>query len=1097
MNVDAANLVAGDAAARDELLALPARLAAADGFAEIIAALAARREATLDGVWGSSRALAAAALASQIAGPLVVVCAHQGDIDSFCEDLALFTRAAIEQFPAWEASAGERVLHDEIYGDRLRLLKLLAGQSTEPTPGIIVTSIQSLLQPVPLPIRLARESRRLAVGDAVDGVELLEWLVKRGFHATSAVELPGEFATRGGIVDIFAPDWYDPIRIELFGDTIESIRRFDVTGQRSLAPLDAIDVTMLDPTIADREQFAAYLPPTTSVLLIEPGEIDEQGKHYLERVEDLDTYHSVTAVLAALYQFGCASTEAVSIGTGGVTSHLGSAYFHLPVESVERFSGDMHRVKSELDIVGRGQTVYLVCRTDAEAQRLGEVFGDTRLAAEGSLRMVMGHLHAGFRWTRERLVLLSGGELFQRSEIDRPSRRRLGRAIDSFLDLNEGDLVVHLAHGIGRYRGLKMLEKAGNSEEHLELEFDEGTRIFVPAAKINLVQKYIGGNKSRPRLAKIGGTNWLKQKKAAEQAVVDLASDMIELQAARAARPGIAFASDTTWQKEFDAAFPYRETPDQLVAIDSIKQDMQRSRPMDRLLCGDVGFGKTEVAMRAAFKAIENGYQVAILAPTTVLVEQHYRTLSSRMAAFPFSIARLSRFCTAREQSEVVEKLASGGVDLVVGTHRLASADVQFFNLGLVIIDEEQRFGVEVKERLKTLRQTVDVLTMTATPIPRTLHMSLLGVRDISNLETPPDDRIAVETRVTRFDESLVRHAILRELNRGGQIYFVHNRIVDIERVAEKIRALAPEARVVIGHGQMAEGQLEQVMVDFVNQQYDILLATTIIESGLDIPNANTIFIHEADRYGLADLHQLRGRVGRYKHRAYCYLLVDPRKHLSADAARRLRAIEEFSRLGSGFAIAMRDLEIRGAGNLLGTQQSGHIAAVGYELYCQLLEQAVRRLRQMPSGQSPEVNVELPVEAFFPRQYVPDMRLKIDLYRRLGRIATKTDLGDFRAELEDRFGKIPPEVESLLTLVELRLAAADWRIAMVHVQAIPGEQRYLVFSYRNRGRIDQLARRSKGRIRVVDGESAYVTLPPHITEGDQLVELAKSLLRPE
>ncbi|RIK82297.1 MAG: transcription-repair coupling factor [Planctomycetota bacterium] len=1103
MNAQAAT----EAAAGEELLLLAGRLGTADGFERIVEFLGQRREATIDGAWGSSRALAAAALAHRSSGPVLVVCPHAADIDAFADDLSLFTRAAIEKFPAWEAEPGERVLHDEIYGDRLRLLKLLEqglgaggwglGNSdvVEPVaslaPKIIVTSIQSLLQPAPLPSRLARDTRRLRVGDELDVNDLLAWLVERGFHATSAVELPGEFASRGGILDIFAPDWYEPVRIELFGDTIESIRRFDVAGQRSLAALDAVDVTMLSGSAPDREHLSIYLPADTWTLLVEPGEIDEQARHFLERVEDPQAYHSATAVMAELFKFGCASMESVSVGTGGVTSHVAEAYFRLPVESVERLSGDINRVRTELDIVGRGQKVAVVCRTDAEAERLAEVFADTRLAGEGAIRMVVGHLHAGFRLVRERLVLLSGGELFQRAEIDRPSRRRLGRAIDSFLDLNEGDLIVHLAHGIGRYRGLKMLEKAdGHAEEHLEVEFDEGTRIFVPASKINLVQKYIGGTKTRPRLAKIGGATWLKQKKAAEQAVVDLAVDMLDLQAARAARPGIAFAPDTSWQREFDAAFPYRETPDQLVAIDAIKADMQRARSMDRLLCGDVGFGKTEVAMRAVFKAVENGYQAAILAPTTVLVEQHYRTLSARMAAFPFTIARLSRFCTDKEQRDAVAGLAAGGIDIVVGTHRLASVDVSFFNLGLVVIDEEQRFGVEVKEKLKTLRQTVDVLTMTATPIPRTLHMSLLGVRDISNLETPPDDRIAVETRVTRFDETIVRHAVLRELSREGQVYFVHNRIADIESVAQRLREIVPEAKIVIGHGQMPEGKLERVMLDFVEKKYDILLATTIIESGLDIPNANTIFIDDADRYGLADLHQLRGRVGRYKHRAYCYLLVDPRKHLSPVAARRLRAIEEFSRLGSGFAIAMRDLEIRGAGNLLGTQQSGHIAAVGYELYCQLLDQAVRRLKQMPLRESPEVNVDLPVEAFFPREYVGDMRLKIDLYRRLGRIAAGEELADFRAELLDRFGPIPDPVERLLSLVDLRLAAARWRIEQVHV-----EDRYLVLTYRWRAKIDELAKKSRGRLRVVDERSAYLPLADGIQSSEQVLSAAKALLQ--
>jgi transcription-repair coupling factor (superfamily II helicase) len=585
---------------------------------------------------------------------------------------------------------------------------------------------------------------------------------------------------------------------------------------------------------------------------------------------------------------------------------------------------------------------------------------------------------------------------------------------------------------------------------------------------------------------------WTKQKEAARAAVTDLAADMLELQAARALRPGIRFPSDTAWQREFDASFPYVETPDQLTSIAAIKADMQQPRPMDRLLCGDVGFGKTELAMRAAFKVVDSGHQAAVLVPTTILAEQHLRTFRSRMAEFPITIASLSRFCTAKETREIIEGLAAGTIDIVIGTHRLAQHDVAFHNLGLLIIDEEQRFGVEVKERLKALRQTVDVLTMTATPIPRTLHLSLLGVRDISNLETPPDDRLAIETRVTRFEPELVRHAVMRELNRSGQIYFVHNRVQDIQKVAHQLAQIVPEARIAIGHGQMPEGDLEKVMLDFVDHRFDLLLATTIVESGLDIPNANTIFIDEADRYGLADLHQLRGRVGRYKHRAYCYLLIDPRKHLSATATRRLRAIEEFSQMGAGFAIAMRDLELRGAGNILGTQQSGHIAIVGYELYCELLEQAIRKLKQMPPKVSVEVSIDLPCEAYIPRAYVPDLRLKIDFYRRVARLASIDEWDDLSAELIDRFGPPPPQVERMLLVARLRIWAHERGIESIHV-----ENEFIVLGYTSRPRIDQLAKKSGGHLRVVDDTSAYLPVSQEVIESGQVVEVVESLLRPD
>jgi transcription-repair coupling factor (superfamily II helicase) len=691
-----------------------------------------------------------------------------------------------------------------------------------------------------------------------------------------------------------------------------------------------------------------------------------------------------------------------------------------------------------------------------------------------------------------------------------PRRRLESRAIDSFLELQEDDLVVHLSHGIARYRGMHVLEKNGLAEEHLILEFAGGTRVYVPASKIDLVQKYVGGARSDPELSRFGGTSWQKKKERVEAAVMDLASDMIELQALREAQPGIAFPPDSDWQGEFEAAFPYAETPDQLTTMSEIKRDMERARPMDRLVCGDVGYGKTELAIRAAFKTVDNGRQVAVLVPTTVLAEQHFRTFSQRLAEYPFVVESISRFRSGGEQKRIIERLKRGGVDIIIGTHRLVSNDVQFKDLGLVIIDEEQRFGVEHKDRLKKLRQTVDVLTLTATPIPRTLHLSLLGIRDISNLETPPMGRLSIETRIARFDKSLVRHAILRELNREGQVYFVHNRVHNIAAIADQLRQIVPEATIVIGHGQMGEGELEEAMVEFVQRRAAILVATTIIESGLDIPNANTIFINQADNYGLADLHQLRGRVGRYKHRAYAYLLLDAERAITPNAARRLKAIEEFTELGAGFKIAMRDLEIRGAGNILGTQQSGHIAAVGYELYCQLLENAVRSLKQMPVRTHLEVTVDLPWPSVLPRDYVPGQKQKIEVYRRLARVRRGDRLEDFQNELRDRFGPIPRAVEWLLRLAELRILASRWQIATIHLEARnfepppatdePGTLVAtgpidVVLGYRDARKAQRLVNRSEERLRVVDEASAYFRLRPEEHEPTALYQALKHLLR--
>jgi transcription-repair coupling factor (superfamily II helicase) len=1076
------DLTASPRTAADRLLELVGRIESVDGFAEVVAALHAGQAATLDGVWGSSCALAAAALTKHAPQMLLLVTPHPGDIDRTVDDLSLFTREEIERFPAWESLHSEGLLRDEVFGQRLALLKRLAAQQG---PKLIVTSIQSLLQPVADQERLALNTRRLRVGQTFDLDEFLRWLVENGFHAMSAVELPGEFSHRGGILDIYPPDEIEPIRVELFGDEIASLRRFEVVTQRSLAQFDEIDLTVLNASPQDRGHLAEYLPPQAWVLYVEPSELEEEGRHFLERLDRPDDFHSVTGVMERLAKFPSATGEALARGSLDVTCHL-------KIESAERFSGDISKLREELEAAGIDQQVFIVCQTEAEVQRLTEIFGETGLAREGRLQFPVGHLQGGFRLVPARTLLLSAAELFQRTDTARPSRRRWGRVIDSFLELNEGDFVVHVGHGIGRYLGLRLLEKGTQTEEHLELEFQGGTKLFVPTTRIELVQKYVGGSKARPTLARLGGKTWARHKQLAEDAVIDMARDMLDLQASRASRPGIGFPTDTAWQNEFDASFPYTETADQLAAISDLKRDMHLARPMDRLICGDVGYGKTEVAMRAVFKAVDSGYQVAVLVPTTILAEQHRRTFAGRMAEYPFNIASLSRFLTGKEQNQVIAGLAEGSIDIVIGTHRLVQPDIQFHNLGLVVIDEEQRFGVQAKERLKTLRQVVDVLTLTATPIPRTLHMSLLGLRDISNLETPPADRLAVETRVTRFSSDLVRQAILRELNRGGQIFFVHNRIHDLHVIAQRLNHIVPECRIGIGHGQMPEHELEEVMLGFVQHKFDLLLSTTIVESGLDIPNANTIFIDQADRYGLADLHQLRGRVGRYKHRAYCYLLVDPNTSLSPEAAKRLRAIEEYSHIGAGFAIAMRDLEIRGAGNILGTQQSGHIAAVGYELYCQLLEQAVAQLKHEQPRQLIDVHVDLPGEAYIPRTYAADQRRKIDLYRRLCRINTLEDLADFSAELTDRFGPHPEPVDRLLSVIELRVMAAFWSIDSIHL-----EDDFVAFGYENRARIEALAKMTKrGPLRIADGRSAYLPLAKGLTEPDAIHARIKALLRP-
>ena len=1105
--------------ARAELTGMPAGLAelpdwleAAEGFPAVVEGLLRAQAATIDGAWNSSASLVAATLGRQAPATLLVVLAHPRSLDDWATDILSFAGIHVGVFPAWDSLPTADTVIDEIGGQRLRVLRQLEGDTP---PRILLTTMQALLQPVPDREQLGKQRKRLRVGQDAPMEEIVTWLVGQGLQRMEAVEIPGEFSSRGGILDVFSPDAEAPYRIEFVGDEIESIRQFSPESQRSLGDLTAIEITAPSrpregEKVTLRGNLCDFLPARSWTMLVELEELDEQGKAYLERAPETTGLFAVSGVLKLLVQLPSIRVAALPIPSVENTCHL-------RVESVERFSGDVSKVRDELDAAATSDLVLVACHNDAEKQRLGEVLAAGQLAQTDRLRLVVGRVRAGFRLVQAAkpqaaIVVLSDHELFRRdpSLVPLPRRRLESRAIDSFLELQEDDLVVHLSHGIARYRGMHILEKHGQAEEHLILEFAGGTRVYVPASKIDLVQKYVGGAKSDPELSKFGGTAWARRKERVEAAVMDLASDMIQLQAVREAQPGVAFPADSDWQREFEAAFPYPETPDQITTMSEIKRDLERARPMDRLVCGDVGYGKTELAIRAAFKTIDNGRQVAVLVPTTVLAEQHFRTFSQRLAEYPFTVETISRFRTHGEQKRIVERLARGGVDVIIGTHRLVSNDVRFKDIGLVIIDEEQRFGVEHKDRLKHLRAMVDVLTLTATPIPRTLHLSLLGIRDISNLETPPEGRLSIETRIVRFDPALIRHAVLRELNREGQVYFVHNRVHNIHEIAERLRQIVPEARIVVGHGQMAEGELEQAMLTFVERKADILVATTIIESGLDIPNANTIFINQADIYGLADLHQLRGRVGRYKHRAYAYLLLDPDRQITPSAAKRLKAIEEFTELGAGFKIAMRDLEIRGAGNILGTQQSGHIAAIGYELYCQLLENAVRSLKQMPVKTHLEVTIDLPWPAVLPRDYVPGQKQKIEVYRRLSRVRREDRLEDFRAELRDRFGPIPRSVEWLLRLAELRLLANRWQIATVHLEAKnlepgangdePGRMRAtgpidLVLGYRDSRKMERVAKRAAGRLRVVDAATAYFRLEPAEYEPLALYHAVKHLLR--
>ncbi|MBR0190553.1 MAG: transcription-repair coupling factor [Thermoguttaceae bacterium] len=1084
----------------------------------------------LEGVWGAgSAAVLAAVLKENPDKNLVVLTSTQKTALDFQDDFPLFSDRPVLFFP-WlndlnemMAARGEEDESDEetlqtfvpdaSVGERLRVLKTFLqaqdGDGEQTAPPVVVAPIQALLMPCPSPESLLGDSLRLQAGQNVTMETITEWLVTRGFQNVSKVEFPGEFFVRGGLIDIYALDRERPLRIEFFGDEIDSIREFDLETQRSLQTLPEIHVTAFTPVLhlgADRALLTEYLSEkNTLFFLLEPADVQLQGRRFYQAQENPERLFTTEEVLREVMKFPFMSASALGSGAFGENVHL-------PMESVERFSGDFTRVKEELVRFGIGQTIYLLCPNEAEIDRLTTIFDDTVLAKKRMLNYRLGTISEGFRFVSSHEMVISSSALFNRSDVQRGSVKYKTRglsgeekdseakssgpvtkAIDAFTELQEGDYVVHVSFGIARYRGLKLLEllkdktkaatagtsyytpNAGGAEEHMVLEFRNNVFVYVPVSKIALVQKYISGSKDAPNLSTYGGKTWERMKQAVENSIQDLASEMLNIQAIRQTKPGISFPINTPLQKEFDSLFPFTETPDQLKAMEAIRADMAAPRPMDRLLCGDVGFGKTEMAMRAAFTAVEAGYQVGIMAPTTVLVEQHLRTFTQRMATFPVRIEAISRFSTAAQQKETLKRLAEGQIDILIGTHRLASPDVRFRNLGLIIIDEEQLFGVEMKESLKRLRTIVDVLTMTATPIPRTLHMSLLGIRDISSLETPPANRRAIETHITRFQESLVRNAIMRELDRAGQVFFVHNRVYDIEEVADRLRQLVPEARIAIGHAQMPERQLEKVMLSFINHEIDVLLSTTIIGSGMDIPNANTIFIDDANRYGLAEMHQLRGRVGRFKNHAYCYLLVNPKTNLTETALRRLKAIEEFAHLGSGFSIAMRDLEIRGAGNILGTMQSGQIALVGYELYCDILEATIRKMKRLPPRETVEVDVRLPLTAYIPHQYVSEMRVKMELYRRLSRLTRLEHVDDFEAELKDRFGKIPPQTQLLLKLYRVRILAHQNLVSAIYRN---GE--FLVLEFFSKKALESAAKRPIGpeqkTLRFADDHSAYLPL---------------------
>jgi transcription-repair coupling factor (superfamily II helicase) len=984
--------------------------------------------------------------------------------------------------PEAELAAVENILPDpEIAAEQLALLTHVG---REAVPLLIVATRASLDQPAPKRGTLQSTLVQLRRGITKKMEELLEQLAAAGYERVAQVTTRGQFAVRGGIVDLYSWQAPLPVRLEFSGDQTESLREFDIDMQTSVRDLRSADLLLGavdDQSGVVRDYIAADhfridIEPqenSDAHIQISEGWIESGPEDFTGAFQDCEIgefaigdlllIEAKRAQFVARLKEWCANKAKIVI------------YFQTEGE-IERFSEIMGKKEALDDIAEPSSDGQLLPQNERISRdaAAGRSWATQPLETSGwppglkGIDLVEGALPRGFCFPAANLIVLSAAELFGR--LAAHGRRQLRRAerqraqID-FSELAEGDLVVHLEHGIGRFLGLikiggarmpdaaqtGMADGQNGLQEVLALEFADEAKLYVPLEQAYLVSRYVGVGKKTPPLSSLGDSKWMRAKKSAAASVFDYAGRMLAIQAERQTHPGHAFAPDTKWQAEFEHSFPFRETPDQMKAIIDTKIDMERPQPMDRLICGDVGFGKTEVAIRAAFKAVMDGKQVAVLAPTTVLAQQHFEVFRQRMLDYPVRIEMLSRFRSQSEQKKILELLRRGGVDIVIGTHRLISGDVVFKNLGLVVIDEEQRFGVLHKEKFKELFKLVDVLTLSATPIPRTLYLSLVGVKDMSTIETPPLNRLPVETVVSAYDERIIRDAINRELQRSGQVFFLHNRVQTIERARDRVVHLCPQARVEIGHGQMDSDELEAVMARFIAGKIDVLVCTTIIESGLDIPNANTIIIDRADRFGLADLYQLRGRVGRSEHKAYAYLML-PREMMTIGAARRrISAIKQYSALGAGFRVAMRDLEIRGAGSILGTAQSGHIIAVGFDLYCQLLKQAVGQLRGAKLQLRLDVDLrldfvatneaefvhlgpEMRVPAFVPTNFISDPALRIRAYRDIAEITTRDQLVGLRRNWRDRFGPFPPAIENLFLFTEIRLAAANAGVSRVEVR---------------------------------------------------------------
>lgn len=1105
------------------------------------------------GLVGSAAALWVTAMTRVTDRVLLVLTPSTEEAEDLSRDLGFFLGDSEGQsvglFPAWghisTGSLGAGGLDHRVLTRRFSVLERFhedpQGELASVPCRVVVLPVQALLEDVPSRETFRERLLTVVCGDDLDREELARTLSHQELERVAMVEAPGEFSMRGEIVDVFPLGQDVPLRIELFGDTVESLRTFDPATQRSIETRNQVTVSTIRRTEmftggVDRSRILPYLLDGGTepwVVFLDPAAISGR----VDRLEATDDPPDSSSRFREEELRIREALPALSVHRLPIASGKNAVNFHTrevqPAESKE-----VQAVVERLTEWAEGSTtVEVLCQNEAVQHRFDSLLPDDE-EFRGRIRVEVGEVSHSFVFPELGSVLVTHSELFG-GKMRRPARRqtwhrrRQFRAVDDFVELSQGDLVVHLVHGIAKYSGLETIEKNGSPSEFHRLTFKDGVALLVPVSKTDLIQKYVGVKGHRPQLSRLGGKAFAKRKQKVAEAAADFAADLLEVQALRNARRGTALPPDSVWQHEFEAAFPFEETPDQLESAARIKENQESRQPMDRLICGDVGYGKTELAMRAAFKVVEAGAQVAVLVPTTVLAQQHFDTFTQRMADFPVRIDVLSRFRTGKEQREILERTAEGKVDILIGTHRIVSPDVEFANLGLVVVDEEQRFGVMHKQRFKELKATVDVLTLSATPIPRTLHMALVGLRDISTLASPPRGRQAVHTKIVPYEPELIRDAIRRELDRDGQVYFLHNRVKSIEKTATQLASLVPEARFTIAHGQMNEHDLEDRMLDFIEGKSDVLVCTTIIESGLDIPNVNTIFIDDADRFGLAELHQLRGRVGRYNRQAYAYLLIKKDKVYTDIASRRLRAIQEYNDLGAGFRIAMRDLEIRGAGNILGAEQHGQIAAVGYDLYCKILSRAVERIKAgeeplpgrardsrrssstegdgrgipervksraveevkqelLKDETSDDVDMDLPGSKHIPDDYIPDMRGKMEAYRKLSLARSRNEVEEILKELRDRYGPPPPEIDELVAQSRIREVCRGTGILRLAYPS-PG---LLVIKIRERAEaLASLPRPSAAkRMVAVDGITVHVELGATIPTPSVVADLLEDLL---